>query len=221
MKGIDKATRECLKWKFKGNGYLEAGEIKLALEAYDEALQTGCKQQEGTILLMRATAYLRRASTHKRELRQSVNDLTESVPDATKLQLLYEEVAKHSSLANPIFRRVLSDAKSQDIGFEQTKFRHGLYQYALLHSAKDALRATQLLSNYSNSWLRAGQILSELWKLNESIQYYNKAAEVDPTLTKELVPVLDRLRKRQELIDNAKSYGWTEETLRLALDVAG
>jgi hypothetical protein len=32
--------------------------------------------------------------------------------------------------------------------------------------------------------------------------------------------VIERLRKRQELLDNARAYGWSEDTLRLALDVA-
>jgi hypothetical protein len=37
-----------------------------------------------------------------------------------------------------------------------------------------------------------------------------------------LVPVIARLRKRHELLDNnARAYGWSEDTLRLALDVAG
>jgi tetratricopeptide (TPR) repeat protein len=120
-----------------------------------------------------------------------------------------------------LFERVISDSKAQDRKFRTLKFRHGLYQYALLHAARDSLRATQLLPNYSNVWLSAGEILSELWKLKESAKYYEKAYELDPSLTDSLSPVVARLRKRQELLDSARAYGWSEDTLRLALDVAG
>jgi hypothetical protein len=54
-------TCDCLKWKYKGNGHLEAGKVSLAIDAYDKALATDVSQQEGIILLMRATAYLQRA----------------------------------------------------------------------------------------------------------------------------------------------------------------
>lgn len=210
-----------MKWKYKGNGHLEAGETPLAIEAYDKALQIGFVDQEGVVLLMRATAYLRRAGSHRKELQIILNDLAKSVPDAPKLELLYEEAAQRPSLAKPIFRRVLSDTRNQDKKFQQTKYWHGLYQYALLQAAQDSLRATQLLSGYAKSWLRAGEILSELWKLNESAQYYEKAIKIDPSLEGSLTPVLDRLRNRQELLENARAYGWSEDTLRLALDVAG
>jgi tetratricopeptide (TPR) repeat protein len=134
---------------------------------------------------------------------------------------LYEEAARHPSISTALFERVISDSKAQDRKFRNLKFRHGLYQYALLHAARDSLRATQLLPNYSNVWLSAGEILSELWKLKESAKYYEKAYELDPSLTDSLSPVVERLRKRQELLDNARAYGWSEDTLRLALDVAG
>ena len=200
---------------------MEEGDASLAIAAYDKALATCFSEQEGIILLMRATAYLQRASTHQRELQELVGDLSRSVPDTASLQCLYEEAMRHPSLANPIFQKVISDTKIQDSKFRRIKFRHGLYQYALLHAAQDSLRATQLLSSYSNSWLRAGEILSELWKLKESAIYYEKAIELDPSLSDSLSPVVDRLRKRQELLNSARAYGWSEDTLRLALDVAG
>jgi tetratricopeptide (TPR) repeat protein len=221
VQGVDVTARECLKWKYKGNGHLEEGEASLAIDAYDQALATCFSEQEGIVLLMRATAYLKLASIHQQELQELVSDLSQSMPDTSSLQQVYEEAARHPSLAMALFERVISDSKLQDRKFRKTKFRHGLYQYALLHAARDSLRATQLLPNYSNVWLRAGEILSELWKLKESANYHEKAYELDPELTDSLSPVVERLRKRQELLDSARAYGWSEDTLRLALDVAG
>jgi tetratricopeptide (TPR) repeat protein len=170
---------------------------------------------------MRATAYMQRAASHKAKLKEIVNDLIAMVPDMSTIQSLYEKGSHYSALANSIFRRVLEDTSNQEKQFRRTQYRHGLYQYALLQAAQDSLRATQLLPTYATSWLRAGEILSELWKLKESAQYYERAIELDESLKGSLVPVIDRLRKRQELLDNARAYGWSEDTLRLALDVAG
>lgn len=178
-------------------------------------------EQEGIILLMRSSAYLKLANTHQKELRELVGVLSRSVPSSANLQILYEQAARQPSLTNVVFERIVLDTNLQDEKFRKTKYRHGLYQYALLHAAQDSLRATQLLSNYSNSWLRAGEILSDLWKLKESAKYYEKAIELDPSLAESLSPVVERLRKRQELLDSARAYGWSEDTLRLALDVAG
>jgi len=243
---IPYSSCECLKWKYKGNAHLEAGKFDNAVNAYNEGLQmlaaSGRKnqaqnmtnaadslileaneeqqrQQEGILLLMRATAYLQRASSHKSELKGIVKELMRIVPDAAKLKNLYEQVPP--SLSHSMFRRVLSDTAQQEESFRRTQYWHGLYQYALLQAAQDALQATQLLPEYSRGWARAGEILSELWKLGESMQYYEKAAQCDPSLQPQLKPVIDRLRKRQDLLESARAYGWSEDTLRLALDVAG
>lgn len=220
-RGVDASARECLSWKYKGNSHVEEGEPGLAIDAYDKALATRFSEQEGIILLMRSSAYLQLASIHQKELQELVADLARTVPDTGNLQLLYEEAARHPSLSGVMFERIIADTKLQNRKFRKTKYRHGLYQYALLHAAQDSLRATQLLSGYSNSWIRAGEILSDLWKLKESSEYYQHAMGLNPELTDSLTPVVERLRKRQELLDNARAYGWSEDTLRLALDVAG
>lgn len=221
VKGISSKSRECLKWKYKANGYVEAGETARAIEAYGKALESGVKQQEGVILLMRSTAYLKSAASHKEQLKEIVDDLILMVPDTPKLQTLYEEASIDTSLANSIFRRVMEESSRQEEQFRRTQYRHGLYQWSLLKAAQDSLRATELLPNYATAWLRAGEILSELWKLKESTQYYERAIELDDSLHDSLIPVIDRLEKRQALLDNAREYGWSEDTLRLALDVAG
>jgi tetratricopeptide (TPR) repeat protein len=218
--GVSMKACDCLKWKYKGNGHLEAGKVALAIGAYDNALATEVSQQEGIILLMRATAYLQRAGTHKRQLKEIVNELIGMVPDMSSFRSMYEEASFHPAIGNAVFRRVIEHTATQEKQFRRTQYRHGLYQYALLQAAQDALRATQLMPTYATSWVQAGEILSELWKLKESAQYYERAIELDETLTDSLVPVIERLRKRQELLDNARAYGWSEDTLRLALDVA-
>ncbi|GAX16107.1 hypothetical protein FisN_3Hh413 [Fistulifera solaris] len=207
---------DCLKWKYKGNGHLEAGQIDLAIDAYDKAIETGVTQQEGIVLLMRSTAYLQRAITHRTTLKEIVNELIGMVPSA--LPFVFDEAIRHPSLANAIFRKFVEQTERQDKHFRKTQYRHGLYQYALLKAAQDAIRATQLLPYYEVAWLRAGEILSELWRLKESAQYYEKAIDLDSSLEPSLRPVIERLRLRQELLDTARAYGWTEDILRLALD---
>lgn len=213
-------TCECLKWKYQGNGYLEAGRVASAIDAYNKALAVGTADQEGIILLMRTNAYMQRAAAHRETLKDIVDQLAGMVPEAETLQTLFEEAEREPALARSIFRRVVADTAQQEAKFRQTQYRHGLYQYALLQAAQDSLRATQLLPAYADSWRRAGDILSELWKLKESAQYYVRAIELDHGLSEALLPVIRRLRTRQELLDSARAYGWSEDTLRLALDVA-
>jgi tetratricopeptide (TPR) repeat protein len=213
-------TCDCLKWKYKGNGYLEAGKVANAIEAYDNALATNTPEQEGIVLLMRANAYMQRAALHRDRLTETVNQLTEMVPDTETLHTVYEQFGAEPALANSLFRRVLSDTAKQEAKFRQTQYRHGLYQYALLQASQDSLRSTQLLPSYADSWRMAGDILSALWKLKESGQYYVRAIELDNTLSESLLPLIKRLQKRQSLLDNARAYGWSEDMLRLALDVA-
>ncbi len=219
--GVDTAARECLKWNYRGNALLEKGEISGAIDAYNKAIATGYTEQEGLILLMRATAYLKRASDHQKELRLVVSDLAQSVPDPAGLGRMYSTAMEHPALANSIFQRVMSDCKAQDKKFRKTKYRHGLYEYALLHATQDALRATQLLPQYAKAWLRAGDSLAELRKFKESAQYYQKALELDTSLSGVLTPLIQRLEKSQQFLDEARSNGWSEDTLRLALDVTG
>jgi tetratricopeptide (TPR) repeat protein len=203
---------------------LEAGKVELAIDAYNKALATGVERQEGIVLLLRASAYLSQAETHKAELQKTVDELTDMVPESENLKALIMETGGNSTpplMANSILTKVLNEGKRQELQFRQTQFRHGLYQYALLHAAQDSLRATELLSSYPTSWLRAGEILSGLWKLKESTQYYERAIALDNSLEAGLAPVIERLKKRQDLLERARAYGWPEDTLRLALDVAG
>lgn len=219
VKGVSNKMRECLKWKYKANAHLEVGKVGLAIEAYDQALATGVQSQEGILLLMRASAYLKRAASHKARLQKAVNELMTTVPNMEILQTLFTESTCNTGLANAVYRRVLSDTAQAEQNFRQTQYRHALYQYALLKAAQDALRATEVLPEYATSWVRAGEILSELWQLKDSTRYYEKAMELDPSLP--LKPVIERMSKRQDLLGSARTFGWSEDTLRLALDVVG
>ena len=223
LKTCDSKMTECLKWKYKANGFLETGKANQAIDAYDKALAANPSghHQEGIILLMRASAYLQRAALHKEELKRIVDNLVEQVPEQSTLPTLLEIAADQPLLARSIFEQILLTTEKQAKVFQKTQYRHGLYQYALLQAAQDSLRSTQLLPTYSAPWVRAGDTLRELWRLQESTMYYERAIELDKDLEASISPVIEQLRKRQELLDNARAFGWSEDTLRLALDVAG
>ena len=222
QQGISRRSCRCLQYKYKANGFLEAGKVSLAIEAYQKALQAaqGDEKQEGVIFFLRSAAYLQRAAEHRDELKDIVQDLTKMIPSPNTLVSLLD-VAYYSPLSGAVFRRILQDSARQERSFRGTQYRHGLYQYALLQAAQDALRATEILPNYAAAWVRAADILGELWKLSEAVIYYERAIALDETLRPTLIPVITRLQRRQELLAEARSYRWSEDTLRLALDVAG
>eukprot|EP01083_Nonionella_stella_P138727 422244_1 len=217
---ISVIARDSLKLTYTGNAYLEKNQLTEAIASYSAALDTGYDPQEGILLLLRATAYLKRAFEHQAQLRLAVKDLSESVPDPESLGRLYQLAALHPSLSKSLFNKVLIDAKMQDRKFRKIKYRHGLYEYALLHAAQDSLSSTQLLPHHAKTWLRAGDALAELRKLKESTLYYQKAINLDPSLKDRLEPVIERLERSQTFLDKAKGW-WSSDTLRLALDVAG
>ena len=219
LDNISIKARDCLKFTYEGNASLENGELSDAIASYNSALATNYEAQEGILLLLRATAYLKRAFQHQAELRKTVGDLSETVSDPAQLGRLYQTAAQHPTLAKPLFNKVLGDCKVQDKKFRQTKYRHGLYEYALLHAAQDSLRSTQLLPHHAKTWLRAGDALAELRKLKESALYYQKAIDLDPTLRERLEPVIERLERSQKFLEKAKGW-YSSDTLRLALDVA-
>jgi tetratricopeptide (TPR) repeat protein len=218
---------DCLKWKYKGNSHLEGGKVSLAIDAYNKAL-ANCiddnSKQEGIILLLRASTYLQQARSHKQILQTAVQEWT--LPNSRDLQGLMLEASaggpERSGLANSILKKLQTDARRQQSELRKIQYRHGLYQYSLLHAAQDSLRATELLPDYATSWLRAGELLSELWKLKESRQYYEKALSLDESLEASLEPILQGLERRRELRERARATReWPEDSLRLALDVAG
>jgi len=318
---------ECVKWKHKGNNFLESGEIKSAIYAYSQALEiceealatnvsdprssynsVVLKQQEGIILLLRSSAYLQQARFHKEILRmdvagneaklptseifealisealtsssfqpafntsvlfKSIDDDEEDALDGTTtgvngndaeearieslsegddvaLEIGSKESPTLSSSSNyrcdskaedrvksrdndpqtafrlSVLRMLQSNGKLRKAQLRKIQYRHGLYQASLMQATSDALGATDFLPNYPMAWVRAGDLLSDLWQIGESKQYYEKALSIDESLDESLGPILEGLESRRELVNRARTNMMLpDDTLQLSLDVAG
>ena len=149
-----------------------------------------------------------------------VKDLADNVPSASTMKILYHASSSHPALTPSIFNRLAGDSKVQQAKFRQIRYRHDMYEFALLHAVQDSLQATQILPQNANAWLLAGECLAELRKLNESNQYYQRALEIDPSMERRLRGVMEKNRCSQEFMDAARASGFSGDTLRLALDVA-
>jgi tetratricopeptide (TPR) repeat protein len=144
---------------------LEAGKVELAIDAYNKALSTMAAdfdQQEGVLLLLRASAYLLQAEKQKEELKASVEDLQGMLPASANINVMIQQAVEsgNPALSRSILQRLSMEGQGQEKQFKRTQFLHGNMQYSLLNAAQDSLRATELLPSYSTSWLRAGEILS-------------------------------------------------------------
>jgi tetratricopeptide (TPR) repeat protein len=170
--------------------------------------------------MKRSKAYLKRASNHRKLLQLLVSDLSSSIPDAPTLQIIYQTSLSNPSLAPILYGRLAADSKGYQMKFRSIRFRHDMYEFALLHAARDSLRATQLLSNDANAYILAGECLAKLRKLKESTGYYEKAVELDSSLESVLKGVMERNRVSMEFMEVARAGGLSGDTLRLALDVA-
>lgn len=334
VKNISPEACECLKWKHKGNAHLESGEIKSAIEAYNEALdiceETSAasdtdphssynsivlKQQEGLVLLLRASAFLQQAQSHKETLQALITGDETKLPSYETLQAILSEAINPSGPSVPfefpaspktsdvgdkdpleeiasevkiiekvvegetadtppedsnitvesssekngeesllqssplnatddtkdddkendegvninpktairlsVLRMLQTNGKLRKAQLRKIQYRHGLYQTSLLQATSDSLRATEVLPDYPTAWLRAGDLLSDLWKIKESKQYYNKALSIDESLEKSLETILEGLEVRQELVERALANKLPEDSIQLALDVAG
>jgi len=241
LNGINIKMCECMTSYIEANRYLEEGEINLAITLYDQALATAAtissagglmntssppstSQQQlplrGSILMKRARAYLRRATNHRMILRTLVKDLSDTSQPIKSIMMLYQSSVAHPQLSSSIFNRIAGDTKVQAAKYKQVKYRHDMYEFALLHAVQDSLEATQLISHNVNSWLLAGECLAELRKLKESNQYYHRALEIDPSMKEKLINCMEKNRCIQEFMDTARANGFSGDTLRLALDVA-
>ncbi len=329
LQNISVEACECLKLKYKGNSYLESGEIKSAIDAYSQALEV-CeefcahssdpksdeaksynaivlKQQEGIILLLRASAFLQQAKLHKEALQSFIAEDGTNLPSSELLQGLLSDALSPSSpdispeygllkdlddgegpdsgdcetihdgysvnsetilnlsvqegnlstdgtredgdeesppsptLPNfvdedsgirdndpqtavrlSVLRKLQTNGSLRKAQLRKIQYRHGLYQTSLLQATRDSLRATEVLPNYPTAWLQAGELLSDLWKIKECKQYYEKAVSIDESLKESISPFLKELEARQELVDRTRdNKEWPEDSLQLALDIAG
>ena len=226
---INEKAVDSMKSYIEGNMNLDEGEPSKAISLYDQALESikrvhpassADQLPKGLILMKRANAYLLRAENHRTTLRTLVTDLTDTVPSEQTMKILYQTVSTHPSLSSSIFSRLAGDSKVQQQKFRGIRYRHDMYEFALLHAVQDSLQATQLLPQNSNAWLLAGECLGELRKLKESNQYYLRALELDPTKEDELRSVMEKNRVSQEFMEQAIKSGFSGDTLRLALDVS-
>lgn len=214
-----------MKLKYKGNAELESGKVTAAIDSYSKAIEkcAGTKQ-EGIVLLLRATAYSKQAQSHKEDLQETVEEWR--LPQTEDVQYLLSETfvsgPERAGFANSVIRKLNSSGRKQQTELRQIQYRHGLYQYALLHATQDSLRATEILPGYSIAWVQAGELLGKLWKLKESRQYHDKAQSLDGNLGSRLELLQLDLKRRQDLLDQAQARtDWAEDSLRLALDIAG
>ena len=95
-----------------------------------------------------------------------------------------------------------------------------MYEFALLHAARDSLQATQLIPSDPSAYILAGECLAKLRKLQESTMYLKRACELDRSLEGELKGVMERNGGRMEFMEVVRAAGLEGDTLRLALDVA-
>jgi tetratricopeptide (TPR) repeat protein len=256
VKNVSVQTVECLKYKYMGNKLLESYKVGEAIEAYQKALNScpkNNKKQQGVILLLRSSAYLQQAQSHKTILQKAVNEW--KLPRSETLRAMMQDASSLSavrgttSVSLSFLQTLTNNAARQKAKLRKIQYRHGLYQNSLLQAAQDSLKATELLPTYSTAFLRAGEILNELWRIKESRQYYEKAAELlqkqqqhqqqrqtddasrkegnentnaeTPTASSNLDAVFRNLDLRQAILDEALSnQDWSTDSARLALDVA-
>ncbi|KAL7518344.1 hypothetical protein ACHAWX_003185 [Stephanocyclus meneghinianus] len=216
LQNINPKACECLNCYIQGNERLEEGQPSQAINLYNQALSIAREDGNGKDRPPRLPA-----ANHRKLLQILVKDLADAVPDVTTLKILYQTASTHPSLAPSIYARLAQDSKLHQSKFRSIRYRHDMYEFALLHAAQDSLQATQLLPSNSAAWSLAGQCLAELRKLNESSQYLQKAMELDPSLENTLRGMMQRNRASQEFIEVARAGGLSADTLRLALDVAG
>ena len=222
---INPKAYECMRCYIEGSRYLEEEDPSQAISMFNQALTasdgpTSSLLPTGSILMQRARAYRMRAANHRTTLRILVKDLADNVPSASTMKILYHASSSHPALSPSIFNRLAGDSKVQQAKFRQIRYRHDMYEFALLHAVQDSLQATQILPQNANAWLLAGECLAELRKLNESNQYYQRALEIDPSMERRLRGVMEKNRCSQEFMDAARASGFSGDTLRLALDVA-
>ncbi|CAN0331949.1 unnamed protein product [Ascophyllum nodosum] len=196
---VSKKAALCFKYNFLANGALDRNEVATAIDYYDKAIATGYADQQGVLLVMRATAFMQRAYSHGRELADMMQKVMVDVPTQGTLNLL-DELWKAS---DPRSKVVLLDMFSRFCEgrgnlYRTTKFRFGLFEFALLRACEDALRATESLPNHPKCWLTAGDALTALRKPKEAAGYYQVALDLDASMESYLKPKIEALNEGYE-----------------------
>lgn len=122
-----------------------------------------------------------------------------------------------------LIARVPKVSPNADIHKSTCRFRHDMYEFALLHAVQDSLQSTQLLPENSKAFRIAGECLASLRKMGEAALYFRRALALLPPHDEDILGLVDVLQKnqmKQELAERARLSGFSGDTLRLALDVA-
>mmetsp|Transcript_30346 Transcript_30346/g.72201 ORF Transcript_30346/g.72201 Transcript_30346/m.72201 type:complete len:379 (-) Transcript_30346:124-1260(-) len=208
----------------------ESNAANEAIECYTRVLKSidrnsmlESKVSRGLILTKRSQAFLRRAAYHQKELQALVQDLTETIPSETTIKIIFQTASSYPSLKPSLFSKLSGDAKEQQAKFRSIRFRHDMYEFALLHAVQDSLQSTQLLPENSKAFRIAGECLASLRKMGEAALYFRRALALLPPHDEDILGLVDVLQKnqmKQELAERARLSGFSGDTLRLALDVA-
>ncbi|CAN0200522.1 unnamed protein product [Ectocarpus sp. 12 AP-2014] len=193
---VSKEAALCLKYNFLANAALDRNEVTLAIDYYDKAIDTGYADQQGVLLVMRATAFIQRAYSHGRALTELLQKVVVDRPTQTTLDVLHELwEASGASARMVLLGKFAQDCEGRGSLYQKTKFRYGLYEFALLRACEDALRATETLPNYPKCWLKAGDALAALRKPKEAAGYYQVALDLDPSMESYLKPKIAALQE--------------------------
>ena len=121
-----------------------------------------------------------------------------------------------------VLRMLQANGKLRKDQLRKITFRHGLYHASLLKATSDSLQATDILPDYPTAWVQAGELLCDLWQIEESKQCREIALSLDQSLEESLRPVLEGLEPRLKLVKHAcTNMMWPDgNTLQLVLDIA-
>jgi tetratricopeptide (TPR) repeat protein len=240
---VNVTSAEVLRLNYEGNVYLRGGEVDLAIECYDKALELGDREQEGVLLVMRGTALLQRAYACRMRSKDVTTLAEEILPSIEGIRNVLESFSPLSTTPRNLatlellsrVKRIFdsldkspkwSESKAKwpeareglivNTGEElisRATFSWSLYEHALLRALQDLLTATLLLPGFAQAWRRAGDALGELRQYHSAIEYYEVAVRLDTTLQDSLLPSIERLRVMERLVDNAESRGWPAEAI--------
>jgi hypothetical protein len=170
-----------------------------AIDAYDNALTTDVSARGNHLRCepQRTCSVPVRTNGSSREI---VNEPIGMVPD-TSVRSMYEEASFNWLLVTQPSKshRTYGDARGNS--FVEHNIDTVLYQYAL--AAQDTPGATQLMPTYATSWIQGE---SEPWK-PKVLSTMNEQSSSMRLLADSLVPVIERLRKRQELLTMPEPTG--------------
>jgi tetratricopeptide (TPR) repeat protein len=172
-----------------------------------------------------------------------VNGNAKSSSTTKTVDTVTDDIIAHAATAAAVrlalLKKLAENSTVQKRQLRTIQYLHGLYQNSLLQAVQDALQATEILPEYSTAWLRAAQLLRDLWKVTESRQYYEKAASlddilltdddddsdtanIDGTVDDALQLILKDIDQQEALLNWARGMdGWADDAVRLALDVSG